>query len=61
MKKYEQAIRYAMQMELDGHDFFKEKSEKVSGETAKKLFVQLGDIEMENYHFLKKHLDKYLE
>lgn len=61
MRKYSQTIRYAMQMELDGHDFFKEKAEKVSGETAKKLFLQLADIEMEHYHFLKKHLDKYTE
>lgn len=60
MKKYEQAIRYAMQMELDGHDFFKEKSEKVSNETSKKLFLQLADVEMEHYHFLKRHLEKYV-
>lgn len=61
MKKYEQVIRYAMQMELDGHNFFKEKSEQVASETAKALFLKLAEVEMEHYNFLKRHLDKYVE
>ncbi|KNF07277.1 rubrerythrin [Gottschalkia purinilytica] len=61
MKKYEQVIRYAMQMELDGHNFFKEKAEQVLRETAKELFLSLADIEMEHYNFLKRHLDRYIK
>ncbi|KNF07279.1 rubrerythrin [Gottschalkia purinilytica] len=61
MKKYEQVIRYAMQMELDGSSFFKEKAGQVLSETAKELFLTLADVEMDHYNFLKKHLDKYME
>ena len=60
MKKYEQVIRYAMQMELDGSNFFKENAEKVTKETAKALFLDLAESEMEHYEFLKDHLDKYI-
>ncbi len=60
MKKYEQVIRYAMQMELDGSNFFKENAEKVRKETAKALFLKLAESEMEHYEFLKRHLDKYI-
>lgn len=61
MKKYEQVIRYAMQMELDGYNFFKEKSEHVQSETAKSLFLELAEVEMEHHNFLKNHLSKYME
>lgn len=60
MKKYEQVIRYAMQMELDGSNFFKENAEKVTKETAKTLFLNLAKSEMEHYEFLKRHLDRYV-
>lgn len=59
MKKYEQVIRYAMQMELDGSNFFKDNAEKVNNETAKALFLNLAKSEMEHYEFLKRHLDRY--
>lgn len=60
MKKYEQVIRYAMQMELDGSNFFKENAEKVNKETAKTLFLNLAKSEMEHYEYLKRHLEKYI-
>lgn len=61
MKKYEQIMRYAMQMELDGYNFFKEKSEKFSNPTTKKLFLDLAEVEMDHYNFIKEQLDEYLE
>ncbi len=61
MKKYEQIMRYALQMELDGHNFFKEKAEKFNNPTTQKLFLDLAEVEMEHYHFIKVQLDEYLE
>ncbi|NLJ98438.1 MAG: ferritin family protein [Tissierellia bacterium] len=61
MKKYEQIMRYAMQMELDGHNFFKEKAEVFDNPTTKNLFLQLAEVEMEHYRFIKEQLDSYLE
>lgn len=59
MKKYAQVIRYAMEMELNGSDFFKESAEKVNNETAKTLFLNLAESEKEHYEYLKRHLEKY--
>ena len=59
MKKYERVIRYAMEMELEGSNFFKENAEKVHNETAKTLFLNLAKSEMEHYEYLKRHLEKY--
>lgn len=61
MKKYEQIMRYAMQMEIDGHNFFKEKAEEFINPTTKELFLTLAKVEMEHYYFIKEQLDSYLE
>ncbi len=61
MENYEQIIRYAMQMELDGSNFFKENAEKFVDPTSKKVFIKLAEVEMEHYYFLKEQLDKYLK
>lgn len=61
MKTYEQVFRYAMQMELDGHNFFKEKSSLFNNPTTQKLFLTLSKTEMEHYKYLKNQLDKYIE
>ena len=60
MKTYEQVFRYAMQMELDGHNFFKEKAELFNNPTTQKLFLTLSKTEMEHYKYLKNQLDKYI-
>ncbi|MGM0395655.1 MAG: ferritin-like domain-containing protein [Bacillota bacterium] len=59
--KYEQVLRYAMQMELDGSNFFKEKAEKFSNATTKRLFQTLAETEMEHYEYLKRQLESYIE
>lgn len=61
MKKYEQILKYAMQMELDGYNFFKEKAEKFNNPTTRKLFLDLADVEMEHFNFIKEQLDEYLK
>lgn len=61
MENYEQIIRYAMQMELDGANFFKENAEKFSDPTSKNVFLKLSKVEMEHYYFLKEQLKNYLE
>lgn len=61
MKKYEQILKYAMQMELDGHNFFKEKAEAFVNPTTKELFLTLAEIEMEHYRFIEEQLNNYLE
>jgi len=59
--KYEQVIRYAMQMELDGSDFFREKADKFSNATTRKLFLTLAETEMEHYDYLKNQLESYMK
>ena len=61
MKKYEQIMRYAMQMELDGAKFFKEKAEEFTNVTTKNLFLKLAEVEMGHYRFIKEQLDNYLK
>lgn len=61
MKKYEHIMKYAMQMELDGYNFFKEKAEAFTNPTTRNLFLKLADAEMEHYHFIKEQLDNYIE
>lgn len=61
MKNYEGVLRYAMQMELDGANFFKENAEKFVNPTSKELFLELADVEMEHYRYLENQLKAYLE
>lgn len=61
MKNYEGVIRYAMQMELDGANFFKENAEKFVNPTSKELFLKLANTEIEHYKYLEVQLKSYLE
>lgn len=61
MKNYEGILRYAMQMELDGANFFKDNAEKFVNPTSKELFMKLADVEMEHYRYLENQLETYLE
>ena len=61
MKKYEQILRYAMQMELDGYNFFKEKAGEFIDSTTKNLFLKLADVEMDHYNLVKTQLESYLK
>lgn len=61
MKNYEGVLRYAMQMELDGANFFKDNADKFENPTSKELFLKLADTEMEHYRYLEVQLKSYLE
>lgn len=54
-------IRFAMTMEMDGHNYFKEKAELFKDPTTKSLFEKLAKVELGHYHFLEKELEKYLD
>lgn len=58
---YEQVLRYAMQMEKDGMNFFNEKAELFSNPTTTKLFQKLAKVEEEHYNYLERQLNSYLE
>ena len=61
MKSYEQILRYAMQMELNGHNFFKENAKKFNDPTSEALFIKLAKIEMEHYNYLERQLNSYIK
>lgn len=61
MKDYGSILKYAMQMELDGYNFFKEKAEKFSNASTKKMFEDIAEVEMEHYNFLREQLEEYEE
>lgn len=52
-------LKYALEMELSGHNFFKEKAEIFQSPTTRGLFLDLAGIEMEHYNLIKKELDTY--
>ncbi len=61
MKTYEQIFRYAMQMELDGYNFYKDKAKDMSNPTTEKLFLNLSKTEMEHYKYIENLLNRYIE
>ena len=58
---YEGVLRYAMQMEEDGMNFFNEKADLFANPTTTKLFKNLAKIEQEHYKYLERQLNSYLE
>lgn len=58
---YEGVLRYAMQMEEDGMNFFNEKAGLFSNPTTSKLFQKLAKIEGEHYKYLEHQLNNYIE
>lgn len=57
---YEQVLRYAMQMELDGHNFYKEKATQFNNPTTESLFLKLAETEMEHYKYIENQLQRFL-
>lgn len=58
---YESIIRYAMHVEKDGEQNYKDNAQRSDNPTTKRLFLNLADMERDHYKFLKSQLDKYLE
>lgn len=59
--RYVQVMKYAMQMELDGHNFFKEKAKNFQSPLTRELFERFAEVEMDHYDYIKRHLERYLE
>lgn len=58
---YANVIRYAMEMEMNGYNFFKSNAEKMNNPGSKALFLQLAEVEKEHYEYLERQLDHYME
>ena len=58
---YEGILRYAMHVELDGEQNYKEHAERSNNPTTKRLFLNLSNMEKDHYDYLKRQLDYYLE
>ncbi|MDO5718745.1 MAG: ferritin family protein [Tissierellia bacterium] len=58
---YANIIRFAMSMEMDGHNFFKEKAESFENPTTRELFEKLAKVELGHYNYLKGELERYTE
>lgn len=61
-QNYRNILRYAMERELQGVDFFRQQAEKVSLASAKHMLLELADIEQDHYDYLKDqlaHFEKY--
>ncbi len=54
-------LKYALDMELNGHNFFREKAEVFSDPTTASLFRELAAVEMEHYELIKAELDAYTQ
>lgn len=52
-------IRYAMEMELLGHQFYKENGEKSDNPMTKEIFLKLSEVELEHHEYLKNLLKEY--
>lgn len=46
-------IGLAMEMELYGHNFYKDNAEKSQNLQTQSVFKRLADIELEHYEYLK--------
>ncbi|MDO5689765.1 MAG: ferritin family protein [Tissierellia bacterium] len=60
-EEYAKTIKFAMGMEMDGHNFFKEKASMFANATTRGLFEKLAQVELGHYEYLKKELDRYVE
>lgn len=59
--RYVRIMKYAMQMELDGHNFYKEKSGEFKNPITRELFERFAEVEMDHYDYIKRQLERYLE
>lgn len=50
-------IKYAMDMELKGQDFYNSFKDKVKNQEIKQLFKNFASLEHDHYEILKKQLD----
>ncbi len=56
--KYEEILKYAMNMEKTAEEFYKTYMSKVKAESNKEIFTQLAEMEDDHYEILEKELKK---
>lgn len=61
MQDLEKILRYAMQMEVSGYNFYVEKAESIGNATTRHIFATLAETEKDHYDFLETILNKHLE
>ena len=54
-------LKYAMDMEMNGHNFFKESAETFTSPVTKALFLELAEVELEHYKLIKSELESYTD
>ncbi len=54
-------LQFARQMELDGHNFFKEKAESFRSPVTKELFLKLAEAEYEHYKYIEEEIKSYAD
>lgn len=54
-------LKYALEMELNGYNFFKDKAEVFADPTTRALFKQLSEVEMEHYKLIQMELELYIQ
>ncbi len=57
MKQYITILKYAMEMEKQGHEFFKSNASKMTSPSAKEMFEKLAAVEVDHYNFLKEQVE----
>lgn len=57
----ERVIKMAMEMELYGHNFYKDNSEKSKNLQTRSVFKKLSEVELEHYKYLKELLKRYVD
>src|SRR5690554_4686832 len=54
MKKQLQVLEYAIKMEIEGYDFYKNLATKAKKQRTKDMFSGLAEMELEHYELLMK-------
>ncbi|BBE30812.1 hypothetical protein OSSY52_09530 [Tepiditoga spiralis] len=52
-------LNYALSKEIEGRNFYKEKSEKVKTKELKEVFTDLGEMEASHVEFIKNLISNY--
>jgi rubrerythrin len=61
LEKQLQVLEYAIKMEIEGHDFYKNLASKGKNKRIQNIFAGLAEMELEHYELLKKQKDLIAE
>lgn len=57
MSKTLSILKYALEMEKQGYEFFKSKAEMMTLPGTKEMFERLAEVEMDHYNYLKEQIN----